>query len=51
MAAGLALWSLAGCAFGHSHKVHSYDQAVSDDDRDPTFKSDEERADVEVRQQ
>jgi hypothetical protein len=51
MAAGIALWSLAGCASQHSHKVHAYDQAISDDDRDPTFRSDPERADEEVRQQ
>jgi len=50
MAAGLALWSLAGCASPHSHKIHSYDQAM-DEDRDPTFRPDPERADEEVRPQ
>ena len=50
LAAGITLPALTGCAFHKSHKIHSYDQAM-DEDRDPTFKADPERADEEVRPQ
>jgi hypothetical protein len=49
LAAGLTLWALTGCASNKSHKVHSYDQSM-DEDKDPTFRPDPERADEEVRQ-
>jgi outer membrane lipopolysaccharide assembly protein LptE/RlpB len=44
-AAGL----LGGCGWHHTHKPHSYDRAVSNEDQDPTYHADAERADVEVR--
>jgi hypothetical protein len=40
----------AGCAAWHHHgKSRSYDRAVEDEDNDPTYRSDPQRADVEVR--
>jgi hypothetical protein len=48
VAAGAALWLLGGCAW-HTHKVRSYDRSISDEDHDPTYHEDVERADVEVR--
>jgi hypothetical protein len=42
-------WLAAGCGGRHQHKPVSYDKAISDDTRDPTYHEDEERADVEVR--
>jgi hypothetical protein len=49
LVAGAALCLLGGCGAFHSHKPKSYDRAVSDEDRDPTYHEDAERADVEVR--
>jgi hypothetical protein len=50
MSAGLLAWMLPGCATHHSHKSNSYDRAISDEDKDPTYKADPERADEEVRE-
>jgi hypothetical protein len=50
--AGLLAWVvcvLAGCG-SFSHKPKSYDRAVTDDERDPTYRENPERADVEVRE-
>ncbi|HEX4084013.1 MAG TPA: hypothetical protein VHY22_03810 [Chthoniobacteraceae bacterium] len=41
---------LAGCGWGHRHKPVTYDRAISNEDRDPTYHYDPERADVEVRE-
>jgi hypothetical protein len=53
VAGGLAVWLLGGCAWFNHHphkaKSQSYDRSISDEDRDPTYKSDPERADEEVR--
>ena len=52
IAGGLAIWLLGGCgAWHHPHKAksYSYDRNIEDEDRDPTFKADPERADEEVR--
>jgi len=49
IAAGATTWALGGCGWHHSHKPHSYDRAISDEDRDPTYQPNPERADVEVR--
>jgi len=37
---------LSGCAW-HPHKPKSFDRSISDDDRDPTYRADPERADEE----
>ena len=50
MTAGLLAWMLPGCATHHSHKSNSYDRAISEEDKDPTYKADPERADEEVRE-
>lgn len=47
--AGLTAWMLGGCGWGHHHKSSSYDRAVSDEDHDPTYRDDPQRADEEVR--
>ena len=47
--AGGTVWLLGGCGWHHAHKPRSYDHAISDDEKDPTYHEDEERADVEVR--
>ncbi len=47
---GIAFWLLAGCGiWHHTHGVKSYDKAISDDERDPTYHEDPQRADEEVR--
>ncbi len=43
----IAVWFLGGCAWHHGHKVNSYDRAISDEDKDPTYHADVEHADVE----
>ena len=50
LAACSSLWTFTGCASHKPARVHSYDQAM-DEDKDPTYKPDPERADEEVRQQ
>ena len=45
----MAVALLGGCGWHHSRKPKSYDRAVSDDNRDPTYHADFERADVETR--
>ena len=51
LAMALAVCLLGGCGWWHPHphKVRSYDKAISEDERDPTYQEDPERADVEVR--
>jgi len=49
LSACAALCLLGGCGWFHSHKPKSYDRAISDEGRDPTYHEDPERADVEVR--
>jgi hypothetical protein len=49
MAAGATLWLLGGCGWMHPHKSRSYDRSVEDEDRDPTYHADPQRADEEVR--
>jgi hypothetical protein len=39
---------LAGCAH-HTHKSKSYDKAISDEDSDPTYHEDPQRAGETVR--
>ncbi len=39
--------SLAGCAWHHDHKPKSFDKEFTDPDKDPTFRADAQRADVE----
>ena len=46
---GAALGLLGGCAWHHPRKPRSYDRNVSDDDRDPTYQSDPQRAGEEIR--
>jgi len=48
----LLLSSAAGCAMfkPHPHKIRSYDQSITNEDRDPTYHDDPERADLEVHQ-
>ena len=50
IAAGLAVWLMGGC-FGnhHPHKIKSYDRSITDEDQDPTYHEDPQRADVETR--
>jgi hypothetical protein len=50
---GLTVWLLGGCGWHkmHTAKSHSYDRSIEDEDQDPTYKPDLERADVETRQQ
>ncbi|MGA3170634.1 MAG: hypothetical protein ABSE62_06440 [Chthoniobacteraceae bacterium] len=46
----VALSLLGGCAWHHGKKTPpSYDKPFSDDERDPTYHPDEQRADVEVQ--
>lgn len=41
---------LGGCGWHHHpRKPKSYDREISDEDRDPTYRDDPQRADVEVR--
>lgn len=44
---GAVLWLSGGCAW-HPRKPRSYDKSFSDEDRDPTYHADPERADEEV---
>ena len=46
---GMAGWLLGGCAWHHQHKPKSYDRSISNEDKDPTYHEDPERADEEVR--
>jgi hypothetical protein len=48
IAGALILRLLVGCA-SHPHRAASYDRAISEDERDPTYRPDPERADEEVR--
>ncbi len=51
IAAGMAVWLMGGC-FGnhpHPHKIKSYDRSFTNDEQDPTYHEDPERADLEVR--
>jgi hypothetical protein len=48
--AGAAIGLLGGCGWHHSHKPRSYDRSVTDEEKDPTYRPDAERADVEVRE-
>jgi hypothetical protein len=47
---GLGAVALGGCS-SHPHRQKSYDRSFTDDDRDPTYKADPERADEEVKEQ
>ncbi len=40
---------LGGCGWGHPRKPPSYDRAISDEKKDPTYHYNPERADVEYR--
>ena len=46
---GAAVSLFGGCGWHHPHKPKSYDRAISNEDKDPTYHSDPERADEEVR--
>ena len=46
---GIAVWLLGGCFWHHPHKIRSYDRSFTNEDQDPTYHSDPERADEEVR--
>ena len=49
VSAGLAvLLLMAGCAW-HSHKPKSYNRMISEDEQDPTFRPDPQRAGEETR--
>jgi hypothetical protein len=41
-------WVLGGCAH-HAKKSKSYDKAISDDDSDPTYRDDPQRAGETIR--
>jgi len=46
----MAVWLLGGCFWNHHpHKIKSYDRSFTEDEQDPTYKADPERADEEVR--
>jgi hypothetical protein len=47
----MAVWLLGGCFGNHPHprKIKSYDRSFTDDEQDPTYHEDAERADEEVR--
>lgn len=51
IAGAAALWLLGGCGWNHPHKPKSYDRSVYDEDRDPTYHDDPQRADVEESDQ
>jgi hypothetical protein len=40
---------LGGCAWHHHQKSKSYDKAVSDEDTDPTYRYDPQRAGETIR--
>jgi hypothetical protein len=43
------LLPLSGCAWlHHAHKANSYDRSITDEDHDPTYQENSERADLEV---
>ncbi len=48
-AAGAALWLLGGCGWHHTARVKSYDREFTDEDRDPTYRDDPQRAGEEIR--
>jgi hypothetical protein len=49
---GAIAWMLPGCSwFGGHHKVKSYDQAIYDEDKDPTYRDDPEKAGDETNSQ
>lgn len=48
----MAVWLMGGC-FGnhphpHPHKIKSYDRSFTDEEQDPTYHEDAERADEET---
>jgi hypothetical protein len=40
---------MGGCFGNHPHKIKSYDRSFTEDDQDPTYHPDPQRADEEVR--
>jgi len=44
MAAGAVLWVLGGCAWHHGQKAPSYDKSIGEDEQDPTYREDPQRA-------
>jgi len=46
---GAAVWLLGGCGWHHSHKPKSYDRSISDEDKDPTYQDNPQRAGEEIR--
>ena len=50
LTAGIAVWLLGGCFWNRPHKIKSYDRSFTDDDRDPTYHEDPQRADEEVHE-
>ena len=48
LAAGAGFCLVAGCASHQPHASRSYDRAIDDEDKDPTYRVDPERADEEV---
>ena len=48
LAAGAAVGLLGGCA-GHPRKAPSYDRSIDDEDHDPTYREDPQRAGEETR--
>ena len=49
IAGGVTVWLLGACGWHHPQKPRSYDRAISDEDRDPTYHADPQRAGEEVR--
>jgi len=45
---GAAIWLLGGCGWHHNRKPNSYDRAITDDSRDPTYHPDEERVGTDL---
>jgi len=48
--AGAAVGWLGGCGWHREHKPQAYDRSISQEEKDPTYRPDVERADVEVRE-
>jgi len=44
-----ALWLLAGCGWHHTRKPKSSDRSISEEENDPTYQPDPQRAGEEVR--
>lgn len=47
--AAMAMWLFGGCSLFHPHKQKSYDKAFDNEDQDPTYHSDPQRAGEEIR--